>query len=180
MQFTLPENWPLPDEYMLEIGRLSVNFSTMETGVNLAIGKLMGYEGVHDWRAAVVVAHLNFKQRVDMLETLCHELHDEFPPLAGYVKVLSDIKKAQLGRNRFLHQSMMFDEIAGKVNAVSMSARGQMKPRIDAVSLKDIQRVSAETHLATLSLHHLLTGQKYPPIWEKKKMQQNASSNKKS
>lgn len=177
MNFTLPQNWPLPDEYMLEIGRLSANFSVMESGVNIAIGKLMGYEGVHDWRAAVVVAHLNFKQRVDMLETLCHELHDEFPALADYAKVMSDIKKAQNGRNRFLHQSLLYDKKSGTVSSVSLSARGQMKPRIDAVSLQDIQRVSAESHLATLSLHQLITGSKYAPIWERQNKEVDSGQN---
>lgn len=165
----LPEDWPLPVQYLTELGRISTLFGALESAVNLSISKLTGYQGVLDWRSAVVTAHANFKQRVDILETLCHELHDEgnYVHLKNYKKVLDSIKQVQAKRNRYAHNSLSFDCESGYVTSSSLSARGKLLPRVDRVSLDEMKELSAQIHLAMLSLHELITQMKYPPIWEK-------------
>jgi hypothetical protein len=168
MTYPLPENWPLPNDFMLELGRLSTLFGSLESGVNLGISKLLGYEKTLDWRAAIVTAHANFKQRVDMLETLCHELAEEYPHLSGYEEVLGKIKKAQARRNKYMHNSLYYDAELDQVMASSLSARGQMKPRVEVISITELRNLSGDIHLSMLDLHRLITTAEYSPIWETK------------
>ena len=37
------EGWPLPDAYLVEIGRVTVLWSSLETFLNLSLGKLAGF-----------------------------------------------------------------------------------------------------------------------------------------
>tara|TARA_R110000851_G_scaffold160924_1_gene304299 strand:+ start:3391 stop:3915 length:525 start_codon:yes stop_codon:yes gene_type:complete len=164
----LPDNWPLPNEFLSELGRISVLFGLLESNVNLAISKLSGYDGVLDWRSAVTTAHANFKQRVEILETLLHELHDEYPSLKEYSSIIKDLKAVQAGRNKYSHNIMGFDEYTGKVQLSSLSARGTLKPKVENVSIDDLKDLSARIHLTHLSLHALITGAQYQPIWEDK------------
>lgn len=165
----LPNDWPLPDLYLMELGRITTLFGALESGVNLSISKLAGYQGVLDWRSAVVTAHANFKQRIDILETLCHELHDEgnYPQLKGYKKVLENIKSVQSKRNRYIHNTLFIDEESGQVTSSSLSARGRLLPRVDRVSIEEMKELSAQLHLVMIDLHELITQKRYPPIWEK-------------
>jgi hypothetical protein len=165
----LPDDWPLPAQYLTELGRITTLFASLESAVNLYISKLAGYQGVLDWRSAVVTAHANFKQRIDILETLCHELHDEgsYTHLKSYKKVLENIKQVQLKRNRYTHNALSFDGESGHVTSSSLSARGKLLPRVDRVSLEEMKELSAQVHLAMLSLHELVTQKRYPPVWEK-------------
>lgn len=168
MTYPLPDAWPLPNDFMLELGRLSALFGTLESGVNLGISKLLGYEQTLDWRAATVTAHANFKQRVDMLETLCHGLEEEYPHLNGYEEVLGKIKKVQTRRNKYMHNSLYYDDELKQVIASSLSARGQMKSRIEAITIEEMRNLSGDIHLAMLDLHRLITGVAHAPIWDKK------------
>lgn len=169
MNRQLPDDWPLPAQYLTELGRITTLFGALESAVNLSISKLAGYQGVLDWRSAVVTAHANFKQRIDILETLCHELHNEgnYTHLKGYKKVLENIKQVQLKRNRYIHNALSFDSESGHVTSSSLSARGKLLPRVDRVSLEEMKELSAQVHLAMLSLHALITQKQYPAVWEK-------------
>jgi len=168
MDRQLPDDWPLPSQYLTELGRITTLFGSLESAVNISISKLAGYQGVLDWRSAVVTAHANFKQRIDILETLCHELHDEgnYHHLKSYKKVLENIKQVQLKRNRYMHNALSFDSESGDVASSSLSARGKLLPRVDRVTIEELRELSAQVHLAMLNLHELITQKKYPPVWE--------------
>lgn len=165
-KYKLPDNWPVPNEYLLELGRISMLFGLLESQVNVSISKLSGYDSALDWRSAVSTAHANFKQRVDILETLCHELHDEYPALVGYEAVIKNIKSVQNGRNKYAHNTMGFNENSGNVELSSLSARGKLKPKIENVSIHDLRDLVAKIHQTQLDLHHLITGARYDPVWE--------------
>lgn len=163
----LPDNWPLPNEFLVELGRISVLFSLLESNVNVAISKLSGYEGILDWRSAVTTAHANFKQRIEILETMLHELHDEHPNLDGYLRIIKSLKSVQAGRNKYSHNTMGVSESSEKVELSSLSARGKLKPSLETVSIDDLKDLAARIHVVHLDLHELITGSKYPPVWEK-------------
>jgi hypothetical protein len=165
-RINFPENWPLPPEFLEELGRISVLFGVLESGVNMTISKLSGYEGILDWRSATVTAHANFKQRLDILETLLHELHDEYPKLKDYPRVVKNLKDVQGLRNKYLHNSMHYDEETDKVEFSQLSARGKLKPKMGIVTIHELQSLAAKIHNTQLDLHELITGSKYPPIWE--------------
>lgn len=152
---------------MVELGRITALFGNLESNVNLSISKLAGYEGTLDWRASVLTAHSNFKQRVDILSTLCDELQHEYVHLSGYKKVVEKIKKVQIKRNKYSHNSIYLNEETGKVITCSLSARGKLKTNVEVVQLKELRQISAQIHEVMLDLHHLITKVRYPPMWER-------------
>lgn len=166
-KYNFPENWPAPNEYMLELGRISVLWGSLEQSVNLAISKLAGYEAIYDYRAAILTAHSNFKQRVDIISTLCEQLEKEHPHLKSYKKVINKIESAQNGRNKFMHNGISVNEETGKVETARLTARGKLQTKIEEVNLSDLEKVTANIHEAMLALHGLITKAIYPPIWER-------------
>ena len=70
-------NWPLPDDYLLELGRMVSVWGSLESTTALAIARLAGYDSPTDPRALTMVAHSNFQQRVDIVSALCGQLVEE-------------------------------------------------------------------------------------------------------
>ncbi|MFW5439691.1 MAG: hypothetical protein ACKE5M_03285 [Methylophilaceae bacterium] len=108
-------NWPAPDEYLLELGRMTTVWGTLEVGLDLAITQLAGYE-LTDERALILLAHTNFQQRIHMLGSLCDNLLPEAAHLVNYKNVLSKIEAAQKSRNKYAHNSIVTDDDTGDVN----------------------------------------------------------------
>ena len=69
------KNFPAPEEYLTELGRITALWGALEQSVNNTINFLSGLEVQDHWRVAVLTAHSNFKQRVDIIDTLCNELN---------------------------------------------------------------------------------------------------------
>lgn len=163
----MKDNWPLPNEYMIELGRISALYGVLENIVNIGISKLAGYPGTYDYRSAIMLAHSNFQQRVDILTTLFEQSVKEHPQLKGYPKVIKLIKRAQKGRNKFIHSSFSCDPDTGKVQLAAMSARGTLRTTVHAVYIKELISVSAVTHEASCALHTIITGKEIKPLWER-------------
>lgn len=166
-KITFPENCPAPDDYLLELGRITALWGSLETSVNNAINYLSGIEKSDHWRVSILTAHSNFKQRVDIIKTLCHELQNQFPNLAMYKETAKLIESAQSKRNYYLHNGLFFNEENCQVKTTSIQARGVLRTNVKNVNLSELKDVSAKIHLALLSIHELLTQKKYPPVWEK-------------
>jgi len=167
LKIEFPENFPVPDEYLLELGRITVLWGSLESSVNHAINYLSGINPEDRWRVSVLTAHSNFKQRVDIIETLCNELQKTFPNLSMYPETIKLITKAQGMRNHYSHNGLRLNDETGKVETSSIKARGMLKTEVKPVHISDLKAVSGKIHLALLSIHELLTQKKYPPIWER-------------
>jgi hypothetical protein len=163
----LPDDWPAPNEHLLELGRISALWGSLENSVNLAISKFAGYQAIYDFRAAIMTAHANFKQRVDMLGALCDQLKDDCPHLQSHEKVISLIINAQTKRNKYMHNGIYYNEETKRVEIATLTARGKLKTTIDAVTVADLQEVSATIHEAMCALHNLLTQKEIKPIWKR-------------
>ena len=79
-----------------------------------------------------------------MLGALCEQLEGEFPELAGYKTVVSQLKAAQATRNRFMHHTFSYDAQNHCLQMAVGSARGKLKTAVESVSLEDIKRASIE------------------------------------
>ena len=163
----LPNDWPAPNDVLLELGRLTALWGLLETGVDIAISKLAGYEAILDYRATIMVAHSSFRQKVDIVETLCEQLRPEFEHLKEYPTVISLIKKAQKARNKYAHNGVVMDEETGHCTISYVSARGKLKTIVETVHVNDIKEAAAKAHEASLALHGLITKQQYAPIWDR-------------
>jgi len=160
--------WPLPDEYLIELGRVAALWATLESFLNVCIGKLAGFNELSDPKPFILVNHASVPQKIDMLSTLCEQLAPEFPNLQGYAAVVSQIRAAQRARNLFLHNGLAQDPETGKFKLPEGSARGTLKTRVTSVGIADIRRASVEIHLAHLALYKLVLHRTLTPIWERR------------
>lgn len=159
--------WPLPDEYLIEIGRLSCLWNALETALDFGIRKLSGFNDFNDPVPFILTAHSSFPQRLDVLGTLC-ELHLPLhPQLDKFKSVISKIKKVQSSRNKYIHNGIAWDPEASCFKLAMASARQTLKASVTEVRVEEIHDVCKEIHLVHLELHELITGKSHPPIWDK-------------
>lgn len=161
------DNWPAPNDYLLELGRMTAVWGTLESAVNLAISKLAGYSTPLDVRALILVAHSTFQQRVDIISTLCEQLSPQHTGLATYEQVIVKIGAAQKARNKYAHNAIVTNDETGLVNVSFVSARGTLRAKTEVVRLEEIKEATAKIHEAMCALHTLVTGQEIKPLWER-------------
>ena len=161
----LAKNWPIPDAYLIELGRMSALWASLEGVLNLGIGKLAGFNNLSDPTPFILLAHASFPQRLDMLGTLCEQLSPHAPHLGQYKEAISQLRSAQQSRNRYAHNGMHYEQ--GVCYISEGSARGKLKVSVTPVTVEELRSVSESIHVAMLALHKLITGQAYPPLWER-------------
>lgn len=161
------EDWPADESILVELGRLMSVWGGLEAGLNVAIGKLAGFDNVGDVRPMILTTHSSFPQRVDNFTALCEQLEGQFPNLKGYQEVAVGIRKVQVSRNKYAHNMVIKDRETGKHMISRFSARGKVVYYEEEVEIADIRRITAQTHAVSLKLHALLTGVSYPPIWDR-------------
>ncbi len=130
--------WPISDSYLVEIGRVTVLWSSLEAFLNLCLGKLAGFAD-GDPKPFVLVSHTSFPQRLDMLGALCEHLSPNYPGLADHKTVIGKLRTAQRARNKYAHHGLGPDEEGQIVMAVG-SARGSIKTTVETVTSADIRR----------------------------------------
>ena len=160
-------DWPIPDVWLAEVGRIAVLWSSLEGHLDICLGKLAGFDDVGDFRPFIFLQHSSFPQKLNALSALCVALSPPFPGLRDYKSVVAQLKGAQAGRNRFVHGGLVLNEETGQVELAHGTARGEIRTSVEVIQLSDVKRVSADIHVAMLSLHALTTGQKYSPMWER-------------
>lgn len=158
--------WPLRDDYVIEVGRVALLWAVLENFLMTCIGKLAGFDKPLDERAFILLAHSTFPQRLDNLSALCAILKDEFPQLANYESVIALLKTAQKARNRFIHHGAYFDEDTGTFHMAVGSARGNMKTRVDQVTVEDVKRACVQIDEANRALYKLVLKRDLPPSWQ--------------
>lgn len=158
-------SWPLPDDFLRELGRVAAVWADLESFVNLCIGKLAGFDNLNDPKAFILVTHASFPQRLDMLGTLCEQLVSDFPHLKESKSVLGLLRTAQAARNRFMHHTMGFNQDTGTVQMAVGSARGTLKVAVEDIDLADIRRAAMAIHEAMLALYKLVLRQTIAPVW---------------
>jgi hypothetical protein len=161
------DHWPAPNEYLLELGRMTTVWGTLESSVNIAISKFAGYESLLDYRALIMVAHSNFQQKVDIISTICEQLVPDYPRLKDYKLVIAKIQSAQKARNKFAHNAITTNEDTKEVFVAYATARGTLKTATEVVKLGAIIEATAKIHEAMCALHTLVTGKEIKPLWER-------------
>jgi hypothetical protein len=121
----------IPDDYLIAIGKVCVQWSTLEGIMEMMIAKLSGFEN-YDNRSKIMISHMAWPMRVDILSALAAELLEKYPRLRDYPKVLELLKKAQQGRNRIVHGMWGSDE-HGNVLRLQATARRKLKLSMDRV-----------------------------------------------
>lgn len=162
------EGWPLPDSYLLELGRITALWASLESFLNLCIGKLAGFNDMNDPKAFILVTHSSFPQRLDILSSLCEQSVHQFPNLKGYESVVQQLRQAQKLRNDFMHYGMAVNPQSGHVEMAKGTARGTVKVGVERVAVADLRRASMAIHEGLLALYKLVLGQDISPVWERR------------
>ncbi len=165
--------WPVPDECLIELGRISALWSILENFLDICIGKLAGFDH-QDPKVLILFKHSSFPQKLDILSTLCELLVPQYPSLKGYKEVVMNLRSAQTFRNRYMHNSPWLNEETGAYEMPLGSARGTLKVSVEKIDIIDLRRVWIKIHEASLDLHKLILGRLLTPVWEQRK---NKSSN---
>ncbi|MFZ2955433.1 MAG: hypothetical protein WA705_00855 [Candidatus Ozemobacteraceae bacterium] len=161
-------DWPIPENFLKDIGRVAVLWGGLEGFLGLCIGKLSGFNDLGDPIPFILTAHSSFQQKIDILETLCEQLAPRFDDLMDYKEVTKKIRAVQCKRNEFMHQGFYFDPETGLVEMAKGTARGSLKTSISQRSFAEIRKVAMEIHEAHLALYKLVLKREMKPIWERK------------
>lgn len=160
--------WPLPDEYLTELGRISALWATLENFLSICIGKLAGFDELADPKPFILVTHSSFPQKLDMLSSLCSVLEKERPRLARHVDVVAKLRSAQKSRNKYLHNSIGPSEDGQSFQIAQGSARGKLKTSVEPISIAGIRRATIEIDAAFSALYGLVLGRELGPVWERR------------
>jgi hypothetical protein len=157
-------NWPIPEEYLIELGRIAAVSSALEGHLELCLGRLSGFDTLGDARAFILVKHSSFPQKLDALAALCALLEGQFPNLRGHESVVAQLRSAQALRNKYLHNGIAMNPETSRVEMGSASARGKLKASVEPVSSEDLRQAALQLRAAMASLHQLVTGKSLPPV----------------
>jgi hypothetical protein len=157
--------WPVPDKFLIEIGRVAALWASLESVLNICIQKLARFNDLNDPTPFILLAHTNFPQRLDMLGALCEHLLPKFARLRDYKVVISALRKAQTGRNRLMHHGVFHDAGTDRVHMPLGSARGTLNTATHSLAVEDIKRVSVEIDEAKRALYRLVLVRNLPPSW---------------
>jgi hypothetical protein len=157
--------WPLPDKVLVEIGRVSSLWTSLENTMTICISKLSGFDVTVDPKPLMLLLHTSFPQKIDTFGSLCEYLVQDFPNLKKYKDVISKIKCAQKLRNEFLHNGMSYDIKNDKITVAKGTARGKLETELKFIELSEIKKASIEINEAQTSLYNLLFNQKIEPYY---------------
>jgi hypothetical protein len=131
----------IPEPYLIAIGKVCIEWGTLESTIDICIEKLADFD-LYDQRGAIITAHMSFPQKLDVLGSLVVAMQPRLPYLAAFEVVKPLLKKAQEGRNRFVHGRWGVRD--GNVFKGRFTARGTPKSSIDPVKPDDIEAVVAD------------------------------------
>jgi hypothetical protein len=152
---TAEEGAEVPDIFLAVIGRVSVKWNLLDMFLNLTLTKLMGAQ-LSDSRPVIVITHMAFPHKVDAFSALIVELLPTNPRLAEYKSMLIDLRAAQKERNWVSH-SIWGAKKDGTVTIAKISARGELKTSVTAITIKEVQAASAVIQRASEHLYDFLS-----------------------
>lgn len=143
---------PLPDEYLIAIGRVAVSWNYLDFCVNLFMIHLLGVK-VEDDRSHIIFTHTSFPQKLDILAALVETVKNS-PHYAGFkdykTRVQPLIETAQRGRNTVIHSQWAMRN--GDVMRGSISARRSLKLTYVKSTVDEIETV----HNSIVAAHDAL------------------------
>lgn len=142
----------LPDEFLVEIGRINVRWALLESFLDLNLIHLLG-KNVTEGRSLIVFNHMAFPQKIDILGAFVNELAlSGYEGCEKYSQVQSLLKQAQEKRNLIIHGKFGFDP-DGNVSISRIAARGKLTHSEKVVTIPDLKAISALIYQAAERLH---------------------------
>jgi hypothetical protein len=145
----IEDDFGIPDEYLLELGKIIVSFGKLESLLNETLAWAMIDDIAAYPRALAAFAHMNFTMRMDALEAMLFLIEKEFAELYRD-KVYQHLKDAQAGRNSAVHQ--LWSTSQGEITRSDVKAKRKLKLTTTSVSLQDLKDVLQTVENAYSSL----------------------------
>jgi hypothetical protein len=154
---------PLPDEVLLELGRITASWAGLEKLLNDVLKKLASSDAYLESGVILPFRQASFLQRLHVFGSYCGQLALEHPYLNKYRKIQERLKTVRGLRNRFIHNELTFNRETGTIELAIGSESG---PRTEVVHVEDLRRVSMEIDAAHESLYALVfwSGKKPIPV----------------
>lgn len=157
--------WPLPEEYLTELGRIVSSWTVTEKILGIFLAKMSGYE-VDDPRGTILFNNHTIPQKIDTLGCLVELFQEQHPNLRDYPDALSKIRRAQKSRNKFVHSSLQYDPTLKKVVVAYATTRGTLKTKIEAIELVDLKRAAVDIAEANKAIYKVILRREIPLPWE--------------
>lgn len=143
----------IPDAYLIAIGKVCVQWSVLENALEMVVTKLAGMD-IWDPRSKIMINHMSWPQKVDILSAMASELVNDYPRLKNYGTALPLLKKAQEGRNQIMHGSWANED--GMVQLMRATARGKLKIYMDEITVDEIEEIVDDIHVAMAAIYNLV------------------------
>jgi len=143
----------LPDAYLVEIGKIAVQWTNLETVFELCLINVAGLNA-NEPRAWAIFAHMTFPQRLDVFGAMIDSLQDDYPRLQDYKAVRSIISEAQDGRNKVVHARWLYED--GKATITRLTARGKVKHSTVPITVDELRRIAELIGKASIELWKLV------------------------
>lgn len=131
----------LPEPYLTAIGKVCVQWATLESAFDMTLRKLAGFD-LLDSRATIIMAHMPWPMRMDIVYSLVEKFRSDYPHLARFDELKPLLKKAQDGRNRVVHAIWAYED--GVVSTLRATARGKLKSHINQITVAEIDAIAAD------------------------------------
>lgn len=150
------DGWPVPDEYLVEIGRLALLWARLETYLATTIAVLAGHGDPTDARAYVLFNHHSFEQNLQLLAKLCSHLVYSTPNLKAYPDVIAKLGVAKQERDRLINGSMAPNPGNGAIEMEVIAVEDKLTNSCQQVELADFKRAVLLLDDAQHSLYELI------------------------
>jgi len=167
----------LDDEYLISIGKITVNFATLEQIISFFIWNLIEFDGVcaslltdatsssqeRPWieylmstrsglekapgkkLGQIVTAELSFRQKINLLSSICRDKLNNPTELAELDLVLTRIAQAEQKRNTVVHSfwtGHAENATVARIKAIAKRRSKGLKLEIKSMSVKDLEDVA--------------------------------------
>jgi hypothetical protein len=153
----MDEGWDIPDDYLAEIGRVTVRWSKLESHLNFCSIQLSG-NTVFEPRAHVLVTHMSFPQKIHALGAMVVACltNPAYSFLSNYKKDVEPLlNEASRMRNGIIHCNWGMEN--GVVGRSDVTARGALKMTRNNASITEVEEASEAIVKASDALVALVT-----------------------
>jgi hypothetical protein len=156
------DGWPLPNDYLVEVGRIALMWARLETLVMNSVANFSGLENLADPRNFIVYSRPNFGENIQLLEALCDHLLPTNPNLHGYQQVLDQLRDAQGAMALYTRGGMNPNPGTGAVEMDLPDPASPGRTLSRQVQIADLRRAMMVIDEAQHALYKLLTAIERP------------------
>jgi hypothetical protein len=154
--------WPLPDDYLAELGRIALLWGRLENLLRNVIANLSGLENLTDPRFYVVFNQPTFEENTELLNKLCEQLLPGAPNLKRYPQIIDQLKLAKRQRDLYLGGGMSPNPGNGDIEMDVINVLGQVEEVSRKIEIADLKRVIMQIDDVQHALYNLVVGLERP------------------